>query len=174
MELFIAYLKKHSSADYVSLATIGGERAVEFMVASLRDLRQAVRRRGVEFDSDLRHVHDTDDMHALSAYRACRMGIERGAGRTFANDEEISQWWKEAKGQSQRQWLEANLQRTAIEADQGNAKAQFILRQIAPNLPNAEEDVLVDFNYSGKTYSYRERPLAPYRAAWIAEHRGVQ
>jgi hypothetical protein len=66
----------------------------------------------------------------IEAYRACRWGIERWAGRTFTNDEDIAQWWQRAQGKPQREWVEQSLTRTAAEADAGSAKAQYIIRRV--------------------------------------------
>ena len=106
------------------------------------------------------------------AYRACRWGVERWAGRTFANDQEVVGWWSHAKGEDQREWLEENLNRTIAEADKGSAKAQHIIRRVLPDLPHAEDDEPFDPPWQhGREASYRENHPAPYRAQWLRENR---
>ena len=101
-------------------------------------------------------------LRALIAYRECRWGIERWAGRTFASDQEIVAWWPKAKEQEQREWLEENLARTSAEADTCNAKAQYIIRCVLPDLPHAEHDEPFAPPWRGSTkMSYQEKPPGP-------------
>ncbi len=154
------------------LDRVGGEKAVAFMVQALPQLRQKVREFGVELDVDEDHMSDMQVRDAVLTYRVCRWGIERWAGRTFRNDQEVVDWWANAKGQGQREWLEENLDRTSTEADAGSAKAQYIIRLVLPDLPHADDDDPFDPPWQRRAgMSYREKRLGPYRMQWLRENR---
>ncbi len=154
------------------LAHVGGERAMAFIMQTLPQLCQRVKGFGVELDVDEMQMCDMEARGAVAAYRGCRWGIERWAGRTFATDQDIADWWAKAKAQSQRQWLEENLERTCREADAGDAKAQYIIRHVLPDLPHADDDKPFDPPWrlsEGKPY--REKQPGPYRVQWLKDNR---
>ena len=156
------------------LARVGGEKAMAYMMGVLPELRDRVKGFGVELDVDDKWMNDAEASRALHAYQTCRWGIERWAGRTFGGDQEIAGWWEKAKGNSQRQWLEENLERTSGEADGGSAKAQYIIRCVLPDLPHAEDDRLFELPWLGREeLAYREKSPGAYRQRWLRENRAT-
>lgn len=155
-----------------ALADVGGEKAMARLLDEIKETNREIRRRGAGPAEDWFHVSDREERNAALAYEICRWGVARWAGRVFANDDAIQQWWSESKGQSQRQWLEENLEKTAVDADGGNAEAQSIIRLMLPDLPHDSEDL--QFNRPGRwtSYYYWEHPVSPFRVAWLKEHRG--
>src|SRR5690606_18882928 len=133
---------------------------------------ETVKELGIDVDVDEDRLGDMEMRRALLAYRACRWGIERWAGRTFARDDEIAAWWEQAQGDTQREWLAQNLQRTAAEADAGSAKAQSILRQVVPDLPHPEADKHFDPPWRHREgIPYHESTPEGFRVPWLEKHR---
>jgi hypothetical protein len=163
-----------SFVTFAQLEQVGGEKAVAYMVGVLPALRKRLADFHLSPEADLHQgFSNLDASRELTAYRGCIWAIERWTGRTFAGDAEIAAWWQANKDKSQRQWLEKNLERTAAEADGGNARAQLLLRQAIPALPHAEEDDPIDRPWQIRERgSYRENRLPPFRAAWLKEQRG--
>jgi hypothetical protein len=159
--------------NFKSIAEVGGDQAMAFMLQALPRLRQEVKDSGLELDVDEFRMSDMKARRAILAYRDCRWGIERWAGRTFAGDQEIHDWWAKAKSQGQRNWLEENLQRTSLEADAGNAKAQYIIRCVLPDLPNAADDEPFDPPWQRRVAreSFREKRPIAHRTQWLRENR---
>jgi hypothetical protein len=158
--------------SFANLVKVGGEQAMAYMVAALPELRDRVKRFGIDLDVDEAQMNDMEARQAVLAYRACRWGIERWAGRPFTNDQDIAEWWQRANGKTQREWLEQNLKRTAAEADAGNAKAQYIIRQVVPDLPHADADK--PFNPPWKWRDggpYREKAPMSFRERWLEGRR---
>jgi hypothetical protein len=173
VKYIVAEAKQRSGVGgCMNLEHVGGEEAMAFMVQSLPQLRQRVKEFGVESDVDLEQVWGLEAGNAVLPYRGYRWGVERWAGRTFATDQEIADWWIEAKSQSQRQWLEENLDRTSAEADAGSAKAQYIIRHLLPDLPHADDDKPFDPPWLQRGEKpYRENQPKPYRVRWLKDNR---
>jgi hypothetical protein len=162
---------KQQQVGIRSLAKVGGEQAVVYMVEVLPQLRRQVEGFGIEIDVNAIGMNDREAERAVFDYRACRWGIERWAGRTFASDQEIVAWSR-AKGHGQREWLEENLDRNSAEADAGSAKAQYIIRCVLPDLPHAEDDKPFDPPWQYHVPPpYREKQPGPYRERWLRENR---
>ncbi|GEM_PF-6619726 len=174
VESMIDQVKRMPSWDgFRNLCRVGGERAMSYMVSVLPGLKSGVEHLGVTVDVDDMHVSDVEAGHKLRAYQACRWGIERWAGRVFGSDEEIAAWWEKAKDKGQQQWLEEDLERTSAEADRGSAKAQYIIRAVVPDLPDAEGDrrFFPPWNSGWEEGPYRENGPGPFREKWVKENR---
>ncbi|HEX8342948.1 MAG TPA: hypothetical protein VF624_18745 [Tepidisphaeraceae bacterium] len=157
---------------FANLAAVGGERAMAYLIETLPALRSELTRHDVDVDTDKDRLSNMEAREAMLAYKGCRWAIERCAARTFATDEQIGAWWTHARSSTQRQWIEQSLDHTAAEADAGNAKAQFILRQVLPDLPYADADRPFDPPWSKRmTITYLERERPAFRAAWVEQNR---
>ena len=155
------------------LALVGGEEAMTQMVRVLPHLRE-IAERAAPIDADLDTSSDLpmEARNALLAYRGCRWAIERWAGRGFKTDAEIERWWNAAKSRTQRDWLTDALAATAAAADAGDAKAQYLIRCILPDLPHAEDDEHIDPPWSSReVVRFKEQRRGPYRVRWLNEHR---
>jgi hypothetical protein len=174
----LRYARRQPSwSSYHHLAEVGGEEAMAFMVRSLPELRDKVERLGFSVEADSNQLVTKESRaarEALLTYNACRWGIERWAGRSFTRDEDIAAWWRQAGGKTQGQWLEENLDRTAAEADGGDAKAQHLIRGMVPDLPHADDDLPFDPPWRWRNnVPYREGTPGPYRGAWLKENRAT-
>ena len=153
---------------------IGGEEVMAYLMERFPDLDARRAQLGVERTAEwaeLRNREDTEKRGALMAYQECRWGIERWAGRPFADDKEIAVWWQANKGRSQEQWLADGLEPTAAQADSGNAKAQHLIHLLLPDLPRADGEWLWSPPPSYVIGDFRVKPIPPFRVAWLRQHR---
>ena len=122
--------------------------------------------------ADWSRVGDPAAGRTLDAYQTCRWGIERWAGRCFDTDAAIAAWWAAEHGRSQERWLADGLEPTAARADHGDPEAQYLIRLLLPDLPPAAGER--PWGPPGfDCGDYRVKPIAPYRLAWLRQHRAA-
>jgi hypothetical protein len=168
--------RKRDEWSLSAVGTLGGNEAVAYLFDQLPELRAGLQRRGI---ADPLAVEERElpevDRDLLDRYLACRWAIDRNIARVFASDDELLAWWATAQKQSPRQWVEQNLAITAADADAGHPRAQWILRQLLPDLPHADRDTPLAAAPNAVIWPgpppFFERPPPPFRVAWLAAHR---
>jgi hypothetical protein len=157
---------------FESLASVGGEDAMRFMIESLPAFRKSLDLMHVSPEIDAPEDLPADKQNGLLTYRACRWGIERWAGRLFESDAAIAEWWDASATKTQRQWLEESLEQTSALADTGDPKAQFLIRALLPDLPDPEADIAYHPFWSfSNLMLYIELANPAFRASWLKAHR---
>ena len=161
-----------SWSDFEALARIGGKQVVEHLIATLPHHRAAAEPMPTPDDlaEDLAS-RSTQARYAYLGYANCRFAVERLAGRGFEDDDAIAAWWATAKHLEPEQWLTQNLPPTLEQADAGDAKSQYLARQLLPDLPHGKRDL--PFSRPSRrvlSSPFYEQPIAPYRVHWLMEH----
>jgi hypothetical protein len=136
---------RNNWSGYASLRKVGGPEVMTFLFEVLPGLRSG------------------------DAQREVRLGIDRWAGRVFDSDADRLAWWKANKSRPPQEWLAANLDVVAGQADTGVLWAGWIAREVLPDLPVGVSENI------GSVMAMRDvgmrRVEGPFRVQWLHAHR---
>jgi hypothetical protein len=157
-----------TAARYLKL--IGGQAAMAHRIRTYRRLADELAATGQDPAADFSSLEGRP-RELVWNLQLTREGIERWAGRPFASVDQVEAWWSTAKAKSQPDWLRESLPKLAEQADAGNPRAQYLLRQLLvgalPNPPN--HLVWLEPGQSSSPPPHAET-APPFRAKWLAEH----
>jgi hypothetical protein len=116
-----------------------------------------------------------DPMHprldAVTLSQTIRWGIDRWSGRVMADGIEINTWWGANQDKTEQQWLEESLEITASRADHADARNQYLLRLMVPDLPADDYEGSWCPPPNSVQPEIESRPGKPFRLDWIRQHR---
>lgn len=156
-------------SGYAELRKVGGPEVMSFLFDVLPKISAKAAR--ISSGSDARGGFSSDDPRGwwLDSQREVRYGIDRWAGRVFDSDADRLAWWEANKGKPPQEWLAANLDVVAEQVDKGVLWAEWIAREVLPDLPvGASENI-------GSVMASQDvgmkRVEGPFRVKWLHEHR---
>lgn len=154
------------------LNEVGGREAMAYRIAVYQEDLAKVKELGADPEQRFAIEEDRRKREWVGHLQRARYGIERWAGRTFAGDADIMQWWSKAKDGTQRQWLEEGLPILAAQADAGSGRSQFFLRLIlSSELPNEPDHSTWNPPNSFSDPPPRPESGPPFRVKWLTENR---
>jgi hypothetical protein len=153
------------------LLRVGGNEAMAYRIQVYRRLLSDVNKLGIDPRTDISNMKDRAHQPLVWNCQLYRWGIERWAGRTFADDAELESWWSAEKDRTQQQWLEAGLPLTAAKADAGDRQSQYLMRLVLGTaLPNAPQHLVWMQPGHSSDPPPRAEDVEPFRVKWLAEH----
>ena len=175
VQTFIRYhdaLPKDGEDDKLGyLPDIGGEEVMAYLTGRLSQLDANCAAIGVDRHTPWHRIEDTRKRCAFIAYAQCRWGIERWADGLSMTTARSQRGGMPNKGKSQERWLIEGVGLAASKADGGDAKAQYLIRQLLPDLPAAQGEDMWCPPATGIEGDYRVKYIPPFRVKWLEEHR---
>lgn len=101
--------------------------------------------------------------------RCARLGIDRFAGRCFADDSQRLAWWRSNERRNEEQWLRDSLPILAAQCDEGTVWAPCILSGVLPECPCVRRVLPVPTHELRKTTDSEHKPLS---TDWLKQHAG--
>jgi hypothetical protein len=162
-----------NESGFSDLGRIGGEEVMAYLVQCWPRIDAKLAELGVRRDTKQSFRGDDPRLNYLGRDRECSRGIDRWAGRLFADNKERLAWWQANKDKAAEQWLRDSLPISAARADGGDRSAQYLVRQIVPDLPYGKDE----FEALSFRPSLPPPPAdlieGPFRVRWLKDHQST-